>query len=289
MKRCGGRHIVRGCDVRTFLQMGNEGDVNWSQHLSNGFPTQVCSWPKPRLFHRHLGAVPTYCDTPKKHKQEGEVRILSLYGKEDWNNIHWRLRRKMSPPLTQESDTVVLVLLTCSVLQVNLKHLLITRSQYMVAFLLLPEQVSLWASLLCLFFFTGSSKQSLAVSLPQQWVVLSSSLSSVSDQCLQKSPALAPQCFSPWLLHETWGLSTSFIFYPAVSCRSSYRMGTCRAALWKSNSSQCSAGTMIVCFPQCHSYFGLKLHCLALWWSRGVWLQKELHDAIGVDKMLIEL
>lgn len=47
----------------------------------------------------------------------------------------------------------------------------------MVAFWWLSKQKSLWASLLCLFFPTGSSEQSLAVPLPRQRVMLSSSLS----------------------------------------------------------------------------------------------------------------
>lgn len=109
--------------------------------------------------------------------------------------------------------------------------------------------------LFCVFFPISSSEQSLAAPLPLQ---LLSSLSSMP----RKNPALAPQCFSP--LYDSYTRhrgTTHSLIYPAVSFRRNCRVGNTQGCPMEkgryiSNCSWCSTGSMLICFSQCHGFFG---------------------------------
>lgn len=137
-----------------------------------------------------------------------------------------------------------------------------TRSQYMVAFWWLSKQKSLWASLLCLFFPTGSSEQSRAVPLPRQCVMLSSSISKPLSAIPEKKILLWHLSAS---LHDSHtrhrDSAPPLISYPAVSCKRNCRVGNVqRCPMEKggdaASSSWCSAGTTLICFTWFHGFFG---------------------------------
>lgn len=115
----------------------------------------------------------------------------------------------------------------------------------------------LWASLLCVFFPTSSSEQSLAVPLLLQ---LLPSLSSMPRKkpCLGASVLLS----SLWLPHKT----AHPLIYPAVSFRRNWRVGNTQGYIMEKgryiSNRSCSTGTMLICFLQCQGFFG---ECDLLW------------------------
>lgn len=86
------------------------------------------------------GAVPAYYDAIKEDKQERETGIYSPTSKILWTsrakkigrNISLGLTYEMTPPWAWEIH--ILLLLSYLVLILNLKHLLLTRTQCVVAF-----------------------------------------------------------------------------------------------------------------------------------------------------------
>lgn len=111
------------------------------------------------------------------------------------------------------------------------------------------------ASLLCLFFPTASSEQSLAVPLPFQLLPsLSSMLRKFLLQHLGASLLFMTLTQDMGVQHILWSTQLC-LSGGAVEC------GTCGAALWKRVgiyliAARCSTGTMLICFPQCHGFFG---------------------------------
>lgn len=131
------------------------------------------------------GAVPAYYDAFKEDKQERETGIYSPTSKILWTSRAKKIGRNISLGLTYEMtapwawEIHILLLLLYLVLILNLKHLLLTRTQCVVAFWLV-----VYGPLCCVISSPLGFPSSPASAVPQ-----------ISHY--KKNPASAPRCFSP--------------------------------------------------------------------------------------------
>lgn len=111
----------------------------------------------------------------------------------------------------------------------------------------------LWASLLSEQRTVGSSEQSRGVPLPLQ---LLSSLRSMPRKIMLQHLSASLLSMAP-----TQDTGSHLLIYSAVSFRRNCRVGTAQGCpmekgRYRSNSSWCSTGIMLIYFPQCHGFFG---------------------------------